>query len=262
MDVATPRHIATGAPTPDCPALPESRQVLRNHQRLQLILRLGCVDVDRIVSCQAAGAEPAVWKIDRFEQTWQGKIGDAVRTDVAANFFHRHISGDQFVPLCKIDSQIAGPHDRRGMHAHVDFFRASLSKQLHDGTARCATDDRVVDQDDALSFKYFRQRVELERNTDLTKPLVWLDKGPSDIAILHQRFRVGQPAFLGIADSSRNRRIWETDDDISIDGLFLRELYTHTLANEMNALVRDQTVRAGKIDELQQAHRRPGRKTD
>src|SRR4051812_4188949 len=104
MDVATPRHRATGAPTPDFPALPESRQVLRNRQCLQLIFGLGSIDIDRIISRQAAGAKSTVWKIYGFNQTWQGEIADTVRSNVAANFLNRHIGGDQLVAFGEIDA--------------------------------------------------------------------------------------------------------------------------------------------------------------
>ncbi len=91
------------------------------------------------------------------------------------------------------------------MNAHVHFGRTGLSQEVHDRSAGGATNNRVIDEYNPLPFEHFRQRVELERHSGLTKALIRLDEGPPDVAVLDQGLGVRDAALLGVSDCGRRR---------------------------------------------------------
>src|SRR5207253_6068139 len=90
-----------------------------------------------------------------------------------------------------------------------------------------ATNDRVINEHDALAVEDLAQGIEFQLDTDVAQSLVRLDEGPRDVAALDQALAVGDATGLGETDGRRRPRIRQRDDDIAVSRRLPSELAAH-----------------------------------
>src|SRR5438876_1211809 len=92
---------------------------------------------------------------------------------------------------------------RRARNVERRSSSARLAHQLdHLGGCR-ATDDRVVDDDEALALDDLPHRVELQVYTLVAHALVRLDEGAADVAVLDETFRIRDAGLMRVPDRGR-----------------------------------------------------------
>src|SRR5437867_2393419 len=79
------------------------------------------------------------------------EITEAVDAEIFPDLFHRHLIGDEFLRIGKINPVMAGEAMWRATHAHVNLLRSCLA-QIDDTRSRSrAADDGIVYHHDPLS---------------------------------------------------------------------------------------------------------------
>ena len=73
----------------------------------------------------------------------------------------------------------------------MDFFGADFTNHAHDFTAGGATNQRVVDQNDALTFEQAANRVKLQLDSEIPDGLRRLDERSADVVSANQTHAEG-----------------------------------------------------------------------
>ena len=75
----------------------------------------------------------------------------------------------------------------------MDLTCSGLAHHSHECTLGVASNDRVIDHDNALAGKNFAQRIELETDAKLADGLRRLDEGAPDVGVLDQALAERDP---------------------------------------------------------------------
>src|SRR2546428_2290240 len=90
----------------------------------------------------------------------KGKVAEGIGADKFTGLFGRVRRSNQLFARGGVHAVVAGRNRGRTTDAHVDFFGAGLADHANDFAAGGATDNRVVDKDDALAFDEAANRIE------------------------------------------------------------------------------------------------------
>src|SRR5439155_11015915 len=207
----------------------------------------------RVLAGEAGGAEAVLWLLDGAHQGLDREVREAVRADVLADLLDLLLGGDQLPLRRHVDAEVAGVADRRGADAHVHLFRARLAQHLDDFRGRRATDDRVVDDDEALALDHLPHRVELQVYTLVAHALVRLDEGAADVAVLDETFRIRDARLMRVPDRRRRGGVRHANNQVGLDGRLAGQLTPHVHAHWVEQLVADDAVGSGEVDVLEDA---------
>src|SRR5207245_10300402 len=97
----------------------------------------------------------------------------------------------------------AGMTGRRRTEDELHLYRARRAQHLDQLGGCRATDDRVVDDDEALALDDLPHRVELQVYTLVAHALVRLDEGAADVAVLDETFRIRDAGLMRVPDRGR-----------------------------------------------------------
>src|SRR5882762_5679693 len=197
--------------------------------------------------------EPPRGIADRSAQRRERNIAQRIGAQELADFFGRVRGGDQFLARGRVHAVVARRNRRRATDAHVDFFCADLADHADDLAAGGATDDEIVDQNHALAFEQATNGIELELHAEITNSLRRLDEGAADVMIANQAHAEGNFRFKRVADSCRHAGIWHGNDNVGVDRMFLCEEAAEHLAAFVYGAAKNNAVRAGEIDMLENA---------
>ena len=87
----------------------------------------------------------------RTIQAVDGQERKAVGLNKLAHFFDIHAAGKQLGAFGRIDAVKTTVHGGRACNTHMYFSGACFAHHLNNFERRCATDDRIVDQNDAFT---------------------------------------------------------------------------------------------------------------
>ena len=104
--------------------------------------------------------------------------------------------------------------------------RAGVEEHLDELARRVPTDDRIVDDDDALPLDLV-ERVELHADALLPHALLGLDERARDVAVLDQRLVERDPGGLREADRRRGAAVGDADDEVGLGRSLAREALAH-----------------------------------
>ena len=135
----------------------------------------------------------------------------------------------------------------------MNFGGAGFAEQSNDVRRRSATDDAVVDDNQFLSANYLGQGVELLAHSQVTQVLLGFDEGPADVAVLDQSVAVRDARLVGVADGGGDGGVRDSDDEVCFHRVFPGQLGAHVLSDGVNQGVVHHTVRAGEVDQLEDA---------
>src|SRR6266542_3458459 len=209
----------------------------------------------RVLAGEAGGAEAVFRLLDGAHQGLDREVREAVRADVLPDLLDLLLGGDQLPLRRHVDAEVAGVADRRGADAHVHLFRARLAQHLDDLRGCRATDDRVVDDDEALALDDLLHRVELQVYALVAHALVGLDEGAANVAVLHETFRIRDASLMRVPDRGRRGGVRHADNQVGLDGRLAGQLTAHVHAHRVEELVADDAVGAGEVDVLEDAQR-------
>ena len=170
-----------------------------------------------------------------------------------ADLLDAHGRGDELGPRREIDTEEARPRTRRGRDADVHLGSPGLAQHLDERALRVTTNDRVVDDDQALAFDDLAQRVELEADAQLAQGLRGLDERAAHVRVLHEALGEGNPGLLRVADRGRRTRVGRGDHQVGLDGILAREGGTHLVARGHDPAPTDRRVGAGQVHVLEDA---------
>src|SRR3984957_10474376 len=142
----------------------------------------------------------------------------------------------------------------------MHFTCAGIAHHLHDLYRRCAADDRIIDQYDALATDDGAVGTVLEPNAKLADVLGGLDKGPPDIVIADNAKLVRDAGFLGVSDRRRHAGIGDRNDHIGGSRSLAREFGARGLADVVDAASADDRIRPGEVDVFEDARPRRHRR--
>ena len=99
---------------------------------------------------------------DRGHEAVQAEIAERIGAGLRADLVDRVVRGDQLVVGRHVDAEVARVPDRRRRDAQVHFGRARFAQQRDDARRGRAANDRIVDDDDALSAQVLDDGIELQ----------------------------------------------------------------------------------------------------
>src|SRR5438105_5064553 len=149
-------------------------------------------DGGRVLAREAGAAERARGTARRRLEPLEREVGERRRAEVPAGLLDAAAGGDQLVLVGEVHAVVALGDDRRRGDPYVHLGRAGVEEHRDDLPCRIPADDRVVDDDDPLA-RHLGERVELEPDALLAQPLVGLDEGAADVAVLDQTLAEGDP---------------------------------------------------------------------
>src|SRR5439155_18197819 len=142
--------------------------------------------VRRVDTCITRRAELAFGITDSPAKRRERNVAQRIRAEEFANFFRSVRRGNQFFARGCVHAVVAGGNRRRATDAHVDFFRADFADHADDFAAGSATDDGVVDENNALALDQAPDGIELELHPKITDGLRRFDEGASDVVVANQ----------------------------------------------------------------------------
>src|SRR6202035_2096086 len=135
----------------------------------------------------------------------------------------------------------------------MDFFGAGVAHHADELAAGGAADDGIVDEDDALSGDEFTNGIEFEFDAEIADGLRRLDEGAADVVIANEAHAEGNFGFEREANGGGDTGVWNGDDHVGFDGMFLSEETAEHFAGVGHGAAEDDAVRARKIDVLEDA---------
>jgi hypothetical protein len=119
--------------------------------------------------------------VKHASQYCDGYERQAVRSNEFAHRGDVHSPGQQLGPLRRINAVIAPVTCGGAGDAEMDFACAGIAHHLHDLHRGRAADNRVVDENDPLSFNQLAIGIVLALNAGVTCAIGGLDERPADI---------------------------------------------------------------------------------
>ncbi|GAB3995045.1 hypothetical protein GCM10029992_11220 [Glycomyces albus] len=229
--------------------------------RLEQVLadQVGRGQFDGVLAVEAGHAEPGSGLLGGPHQTLLGDVAERVGADLRADAVHIEATGDQLGAGGEVDAVEAGPFHRRGRDADVDLDGPGLAQHPDQRPLRVAAHDRVIDDDQSLALDLVDQGIELEADAELPQRLRGLDEGAADIGVLGEALPVGDAGGLGVADSGRDARLGDADDQVGVDRVLLGESAADLDASGVDAAPGQFRVGTGQVDVFEQAALRLGR---
>ena len=135
--------------------------------------------------------------------------------------------------------------------------RAGVEEHRDDLASRVPADDRVVDDDHALSCD-LGQRVELQADALLAQLLVGLDERAPDVPVLDQAFAERNLGGAREPDRGGRPRVGDREDEVCLDRRLLGEPLAHPHARGVHLDALEPRVGAGEVEELEDAERALG----
>ena len=185
----------------------------------------------------------------------EGKIAERVRADYLRYLIDRVVAGDQVLPRVNVGAVIARVDEGRGRDTHMHLFRARLADQIHYMPAGRAADNRVVDENHALSLYRALDRVQLYAHLVLPLRLTGGNEGSAYVLVLDETDAVGDARRPRIAERRVETRIRHADDDIRVDRMLLCEELSRPEMRLLNRHAVDHRIRTREIDILEQTQR-------
>ena len=139
----------------------------------------------------------------------------------------------------------------------MNLFRAPAPKQLDDSGRGRAANDAVVHDHEALAANYGGQRVVLVSRAELAQPLCRLDEGASHVAVFDKPFAERDSGASGVSDGGGGSRVRHADDEIGVNGVFVRQLFAHPRAVGVHEASVYHAVGTREVDVFEDAARAP-----
>ncbi len=93
------------------------------------------IDGQGIIAGKTGEAKAVQWLSSRSHHAFDIEITEAVDAEIIADFFHRHLIGDQLLRIWKINAVMTGESMGRTADPDVHFLRAGLA-EIHNARAR------------------------------------------------------------------------------------------------------------------------------
>src|SRR5262249_26955864 len=103
----------------------------------------------RIAPVETGKAQLVPHHPDGLDHAVEAQVPQRVGLDRGADLFNGKTGRHELAAAAGVDAVVAGVEDRRRRDADVDFARAGMAEHPYDLPAGGASDDRVVDEDDA-----------------------------------------------------------------------------------------------------------------
>ena len=142
----------------------------------------------------------------------------------------------------------------------MHFGRARVADHANDLAAGGAAHDRIVDQNHALAFKQAVNGIELQLHAEVAHRLLRLDERPSNVVVANQSKTKRNATFGRVADGGRVPGIGHGNHDIRVDRSLTGKLAAHVVAALIHGAAEDHAVRTRKINVLEDAARKRGRR--
>ena len=201
-------------------------------------------------------------RADRLVDALHREVGERVGAELGGDLLDRPLVGDHLLAGRHVDAVVAGVADRRRRDPQVNLAGAGVAQHADDLPRRVAAHDRVVDDDQPPAGDDLRQRVELEPQAALAQLLPGLDEGAGDVAVLDQAVVARQPRGAREPGRRRVARVGHRDHQVGLDRRLAPEDLAHLAAHLLQHLALQPAVRAGEVDVLEDAVRRPPRLDD
>src|SRR4051794_636814 len=96
----------------------------------------------------------------------------------------------------------------------MHFPRSSASHHPDNLPAGGASNDRVIDQNDALTFELMPHRVQLQLDPEVSNRLRGLDEGSPDVVIPYQSLTIRNTGLGSVTERRRHARIRDRHNDV------------------------------------------------
>ena len=214
------------------------------------------IDGEGIVAIETGETKLFTGLSGRAHHSFDVEIAETVDAEIFADLIHRHLIGDQFFRIGKIDAVMAGETVRRATHAHVNFLRAGFA-QVHDARARGrAAHNRIIHHDDAFSRHHFLDQVQFHAHIEIADELARLQETCarcSDCAQKRARKECSVPAQNRVP---RNFRSPARAHDVGFDRKFAGQFASHFGSHFGDIDAADDAVGPREIDVFEHAKRR------
>src|SRR5918993_549864 len=212
---------------------------------------LACRARRRVIAVEAGAAEAVLSLLCGGDHRIRREVGEGGGTDLGPDLLHRQVRAHELIRAIHVDAVVAGALDRGRRDPAVDLGRAGFEQQLDQLAAGVAAYDRVVHDDHPVALDHARQRVELEPDAELAHTVGRLNKGPSDVAVLYQAFRVRDAAPLRVADRRHHSRIGDGDNHVGLGRRLLRQDLAHPVPGASDFATVEARVGPGEVHVLE-----------
>ena len=130
----------------------------------------------------------------------------------------------------------------------MDLFGTGAADLIHLGLGGGATDDRIIDDDDAFITNQIGDDVEFQPNGGDSLILTGLDKGAANIAIRDDAFAIRDAAGTGISGGGGASGIGHGHDVVGTDRGLAAEDLAEGLAGGLDVLTEDIAGRVGEAE--------------
>ena len=185
----------------------------------------------------------------------EAQIPHGIGADDGSDLLRRVMAGDEVIARGDVRAVVAGVEElgRRGEEMH--FRRARVAKLLDDGDGGRTADDAVVHEDDALALHFGSDDVELDAHPVFPHLLIGGDERPADVLVLQKADAVRDARSLRIAHGGVETGIGHADNDVRLDGIFLREEPARLQTCVVHIAAVDLRIGAGGVEVLEDAER-------
>src|ERR1035438_7387759 len=135
----------------------------------------------------------------------------------------------------------------------MHFFRARFLHHANDLATGRSSDDGVVYSHHAFTFDQCANWIELELDAKVPNRLRGLNKSAADIVIPDQAHAKRYARLKRVADRRGHARVRHRNDNVGLDGMFLRQQPAQRFATLVYRAPKDNAVRPRKIYMLKNA---------
>src|SRR5947207_5700727 len=161
---------------------------------------------------------------------------------------------NQFLLTGRIDPVITGTGDGGRRHAEMNLGGARVADQLHQGPARRAPHDRIVDHDDLLTLEDLAHGIELDLDLRHAAGLRGVNERAADVMVANQRVLQLDPGLLRETERHGVGRIGHRKHAVRPRGRMLAgQLVPQGPAYAVHGPVEYGAVGARKVDQLEHA---------
>src|SRR5260221_2944595 len=209
--------------------------------------------VRRVVAGVARGAEFCFGVVHGLFETAEREIAERIGAQIFADLLRRVGRGDEFFLSGRVDAVVAGRDRWRAADAHVNFFGAGFAHHADELAAGGAADDGIVNEDNALSGDEFADGIEFQLYAEIADGLRRFDESAADVVIAYEAHAEWNAGFEREADGGGDAGVWDGDDHIGFDGVFLGEEASEHFAAVGDRAGGDDAIWAREIDVLENA---------
>ncbi len=160
----------------------------------------GVGDVESVVAAETGVTVVGRIEADATQHAFERQVLDTVDTEEFPDFLVGPVSCHQFGRVMEIDAEEAAVSKRRTADPEMDFLCAGPTKLQHLATCGRASNDRVIDNNQAFAVHDFPYGVEFDLHAGGTLLLSRPDERSANVVIANDAYLVGNTSLYGIAD--------------------------------------------------------------